>query len=138
MSMHEIRSERRRFRAPSPADQASDVSRAVNPAWAEVVAEVTPVIARLANVLRDALTLARPPVTALEALAKTDAQRVELNALADLLFEINQLTDWDHGVIDADGDWYAAWSGDADAIARIAGAADAVILAPEPDTTRTA
>ena len=77
--------------------------------------------------LREVLAYARAPVTALEALAKTDGQRYELDALSDLVFEIHQLTDWDHGVIEVDGDWYAAWTGDADAIARIIDRANAAV-----------
>ena len=108
MSVHEIRGD-------------------VNPAWAAAIAETTPIIVRLLTVLRDVLAYARAPVTALEALAKTDGQRYELDALSDLVFEIHQLTDWDHGVIEVDGDWYAAWTGDADAIARIIDRANAAV-----------
>ena len=108
MSVHEIRSD-------------------VNPAWAAAIAETTPILVRLLTVLRDVLDYARAPVTAVEALARTDGQRYEVDALSDLVFEIHQLTDWDHGVIGVDGDWYAAWTGDADAIARIVARADAAV-----------
>ncbi len=108
MSVHEIRAE-------------------VNPAWSAAIAETTPIIVRLLGVLRDVLDYARAPATALEALAHTDGQRYELEALSDLVYEIHQLTDWDHGVIGVDGDWYAAWTGDAAAIARIVARADAAV-----------
>src|SRR4051794_29322204 len=108
MSVHEIRSE-------------------VNPAWSAAIAETTPIIVRLLTVLRDVLDYARAPAMALEALARTDRERYELDALSDLVFQIHQLTDWDHGVIEVGGDWYAAWTGDAAAIARIVARADAAV-----------
>jgi hypothetical protein len=104
-----------------------EIQGEVNPAWAAAIAETTPIIVRLLTVLRDVLAYARAPVTALEALAKTDGQRYELDALSDLVFEIHQLTDWDHGVIEVDRDWYAAWTGDSDAIARIIDRANAAV-----------
>jgi hypothetical protein len=115
MSVHEIRGE-------------------VNPAWAAAISETTPIIVRLLTVLREVLDYARAPATALEALARTDGQRYELDALSDLVFEIHQLSDWDHGVLEVDGDWYAAWTGDAAAIARITARADAAVGGIRPAT----
>jgi hypothetical protein len=109
-----------------------EIQGEVNPAWAAAIGETTPIIVRLLTVLRDVLDYARAPATALEALARTDGQRYELDALSDLVFEIHQLTDWDHGVIGVDGDWYSAWTGDTDAIARIVARADAAVGSGRP------